>query len=152
ALKGMTAEQLFDSLALATGWQEKPGQPNRNPFGSVRDEFLAKFANNSDKRTEHHTSILQALSLMNGKLVSDLTSLDDVRSEYLVGLLSAPYMDDRQRLETIFMLTLSRPMRPEEEKRLVKYVKDGGPSGDSRKALADVFWVLINSSEFALNH
>jgi hypothetical protein len=153
ALKGMTAEQLFDSLALATGWKEQQlGQPNRNPFGSAREEFLAKFANHSDKRTEHHTSILQALSLMNGKLVSDLTSLDEDNSVYLVGLLDAPYMDDRQRLETIFMLTLSRPMRPEEEKRLVKYVKDGGPSSDSRKALADVFWVLINSSEFSLNH
>jgi hypothetical protein len=28
----------------------------------------------------------------------------------------------------------------------------GGPSGDERRALADVFWVLLNSSEFILNH
>jgi hypothetical protein len=31
-------------------------------------------------------------------------------------------------------------------------VDRGGPSGDKDKALADVFWVLLNSSEFILNH
>jgi hypothetical protein len=34
----------------------------------------------------------------------------------------------------------------------VPYVDKGGPSGDSRKALADVYWALLNSSEFILNH
>ena len=43
-------------------------------------------------------------------------------------------------------------MRQGEAERMVKYVKSGGPSGDSRKALADVFWVLLNSSEFIFNH
>jgi hypothetical protein len=39
-------------------------------------------------------------------------------------------------------------MRAGEAERMMKYVKDG----DSRKALADVFWALLNSGEFILNH
>ena len=50
------------------------------------------------------------------------------------------------------MAALSRPMRGSEATRLVPYVNSGGPSRDTKKALADVFWVLLNSSEFILNH
>ena len=28
----------------------------------------------------------------------------------------------------------------------------GGAAGDKKKALSDVFWALLNSSEFILNH
>ena len=61
-------------------------------------------------------------------------------------------MDARQKLDTLYLSALGRRMRPEEAERLVKYVEKGGPSGDQNKALADVFWVLINSSEFMFNH
>jgi len=31
-------------------------------------------------------------------------------------------------------------------------VDRGGITGDKNKALADVFWVLLNSTEFLFNH
>jgi hypothetical protein len=30
--------------------------------------------------------------------------------------------------------------------------ENGGPTNDPKQALADVFWVLLNSAEFSLNH
>ena len=36
--------------------------------------------------------------------------------------------------------------------RLVAYVHKGGPKRDAQAALADVFWALLNSTEFFLNH
>ena len=39
-----------------------------------------------------------------------------------------------------------------ELRRFTRYVDQGGPSRNSRKALADVFWALLNSAEFRLNH
>jgi hypothetical protein len=153
ALKGLTPEQVFDSLATATGYRE--GQVAMLPDGfarvpSPRAGFLARFANASDKRTEHRTSILQALALMNGRFVADATSPE--QSQALAAVLDSPFMDNRQRLDTVFLAALSRPMRPAEAARLLPYVEKGGPSGDPRKALADVFWALLNSSEFILNH
>jgi hypothetical protein len=154
SLKGLTAEQLFDSLALATGYDDTRlrRQPNFNPNTLPRTEFLAKFANYSDKRTEFTTSILQALALMNGKVVADMTSTDLEKSVALAAVLDAPFMDTRQRLDSLFMSSLSRKMRPDEADRLVKFVNEGGPSKNPNKALADVFWALLNGSEFIVNH
>lgn len=151
-LKGLSPEQIFDSLAIATGYRGAPVAPgNFNRFdGGVRAQFLIKFANSSDKRTEYHTSILQALALMNGKLIADATSLE--RSETLAALLDAPFLETRQRLDALYLAALARPMREREAERLVPYINRGGPSGDPRRAFADVFWALLNSSEFILNH
>jgi len=156
ALKGMNGEQLFDSLCQATGFRDGqrgvampqvvfPGQNN------PRAEFLAKFGNSVDKKTEVQKSILQALAMMNGQFMAGVTSVQNSKS--LGAIIDSPtFVDDRDRLQTLFLTVLSRPMRPEEEAKFLRYVEAGGPSNDRRKALADVFWVLLNSAEFSLNH
>ena len=83
---------------------------------------------------------------MNGRITADAVSV--TRSKALAGVLDSPFMDDRQKLDALYLCALSRPMREGEAERMMKYVK----SGDSRKAMADVFWVLLNSGEFILNH
>lgn len=150
-LKGLTPEQVFDSLATAVGYRGETADLSRR-FGviSARGEILARFTNPVDRRTEVQTSILQALALMNGRFVADATSLD--RSETLLAVIDSPFLDTKQKLDTLYMTALSRPMREHEADRLVPYVTAGGPSRDAKKALADVFWVLLNSSEFILNH
>ena len=176
AVKGLTPEQLFDSLALAVGFQE-PRRNDRNFFvndNSMRGQFLEKFAIRSDKPTEAQTTILQALSLMNGWLIAEATHVD--RSETLAAVADAPFLDTSRRIETLYLASLSRPPRADEMARLVKYVENAGPDEvtmegltnafqgivnrrhpprqiNSRdQALADVFWAILNSSEFALNH
>jgi hypothetical protein len=154
SLKGLTAEQLYDSIVLATGidpsTQASANQFNGFNQGGARAEFVQRFSNSSDKRTEHQTSILQALSLMNGKFISDATSLD--RSVTLMGIIDVPFMDTGDKIETLYLASLGRKPTTTERDRLVKFVDKGGPSGDGKKALADVFWALLNSSEFILNH
>lgn len=152
-LRGLSAEQLFDSIAQASGYRET-GNPNPRFIGGnpgVRGRFLTQFANTSDKPTEVQTSILQALSMMNGQ-VTDLR-----RSETLDALLDAPFMDTAERIEILYLAALARKPTPRELSRMVRYVEDGG-SADLQtattrgQALADVFWTLLNSGEFFLNH
>jgi hypothetical protein len=149
-VKGMSGEQLFDSLAEATGYAELQA-PNRgpNPMNTARAEFLAKFNSATGKRTEYQTSILQALSLMNGRVIADATALDRGR---LGAVGNAPFWDTGRRIEELYLSAVARKPLPEELDRLVKYVYKGGPSVDPKKALADVFWALLNSSEFIFNH
>jgi hypothetical protein len=159
-LRGLSAEQLFDSIAQATGYREEMNADPRSFFGNrgVRGRFLSQFANSSDKPTEVQTSILQALSMMNGQLTAAATDLE--RSETLAALLDAPFMDTAERIETICLATLSRKPTPRELASMVHYVQKSGPAGDAQankdnnypRALADVFWVLLNSGEFFLNH
>jgi hypothetical protein len=153
AIRGMTPEQLYDSLVQATGFREaEVANPRRNPFGAMspRAEFLSKFAS-QDKPAETQTSILQALSLMNGRFVADATHLEN--SVTLAAVIDAPFhKTPQQRIETLYLATLGRKPRPDEMDRLTKYVSGGGPKKDQKAALADVFWALLNSAEFRLNH
>lgn len=151
SLKGLTPEQLFDSIAQATGFYEP--YANRDPFamqqGTPRDEFVQTFDNTRDSVIEQQTTILQALSMMNGQFVADATSLE--KSATLAAIAEFPQMTTAERLEALYLAALGRPPRTDELERLVGYVDAGGAAKDPKKALSDVFWALLNSSEFLLN-
>jgi hypothetical protein len=153
AVRGLSAEQLFDSLAEATEYQDNsPAIMSRfvNPESlSPRQRFLSRFVH-QDKATETPTSILQALYLMNNSFVAERTSLE--QNKTLATIADAAKTDTSRRVETLFLVVLSRKPTAVEQKRFVAYVDGGGASRDHRQALADVFWVLLNSAEFRLNH
>jgi hypothetical protein len=86
---------------------------------------------------------------MNGRAIAEATDLE--RSGLLTAL-SAPLFSDDERIEIMFLSTLTRPPTDEERSRLASYVEGGGPTGDRRQALGDVLWALLNSAEFILNH
>jgi hypothetical protein len=151
-LRQMTPEQLFDSLVQATGYRERIAEEQSfNPFAedSIRAQFQARFRQ-AQRRTEAETSILQALALMNGSFVADATSLQ--LSETLAAVAEMPLVDTETRVETLFLATLTRRPTAEEAAEFASYVDSGGPTGDTRAALADVFWALLNSAEFVLDH
>jgi hypothetical protein len=153
-VKALTPAQLFDSLVAATGHRENPGLRqnfaafNPNP-GNPRGQFLNRFAS-TEKPTETSTTILQALLLMNGNFIDNQTALE--RSEVLAAVLDVPTWDTNRRLEALFLSALARQPTPEELEKFGSYVERGGATGDKREALADVFWVLLNSTEFLFNH
>jgi hypothetical protein len=151
ALKGLSPEQLFDSIAQATGYHEPYG--NRNPLGMMnntpREEFVQMFDNRSDAVTEQQTTILQALSMMNGQFVTDATGLE--KSATLAAVVDFPLMTTGERIEALYLAALSRKPRTAEVERLMKYVEGGEGSEASKRRLSDVFWALLNSSEFLFN-
>jgi hypothetical protein len=152
-VRGLSASQLFDSLAEATEYRADRATPVPQFDGtgrlSPRQDFLVRFTT-QDRSTEMTTSILQALYLMNGSFMSRATSLENNRT--LATIADAARISNARRLETLFLVALSRKPTEAELKRLVPYVDKGGPSKNSRKALSDVFWALLNSAEFRLNH
>jgi hypothetical protein len=148
-LKGLTGEQLFDSIFVACDMQAPRAQNNGfMPVNDMRFDFLARFPR-QENRTEYHTSILQALTLMNGRIVETATNLERCTT---LNKIAGTEMPTEQRVEAMYLAVLSRKPRPDESKRFVKYIESGGPKKDSKLALADVFWALLNSGEFLLNH
>jgi hypothetical protein len=161
-LRGMTGEQLFDSVATATGYRDIGGGDDliTGLLGggrSGRSEFLTRFAS-TERAAESQTSILQALSLMNGKVVADATSLE--RSEMLTAVVDSPFFNTAGRVEALYLTTLSRKPQPKELERGVQFVRDAAKKAaddEAKKkaydnALADLFWALLNSPEFVVNH
>jgi hypothetical protein len=173
-VRGLSAEQLYDSLAQAIGLTPDEERADRffRIMNTARGEFLEKFARHEEKTTETQTSILQALALMNGSIVGEATGIGTGAT--LAAVAEAPFLDTSGRVETLFLAALSRPPKPEESARMVAYINrhvplvaettpkpedsdaslfnKGGLTGDRRKALADVFWALLNSPEFLMNH
>jgi hypothetical protein len=151
-LRGLSPEQLFDSLAVATEYQESgsadPLAALRIGPQSARAQFVAKFPG-QDQKTDYQTSILQALYLMNNEFIADRASVQKNRT---LATLAAQRTSTARKVESLYLVVLSRKPRPDESERYVKYVDAGGAAGDPGKALADVFWVLLNSPEFLLNH
>ena len=152
AVKGLSPEQLFDSLAITIGFFEPYNA--RNPLNlnndTDRSRFVETFNNASDSPTEQQTTILQALSMMNGKVVTDATSLENSRT--LSAIVDFPLMSTADRIETLYLAALTRKPTKVEAARLVKYVDGGGPRNVPKLALGDVFWALLDCSEFLLNH
>ncbi len=157
-LRGLTGEQLFDSVAQATGYRDT-GDDNTlagllGGNRSARSEFLNRFAP-GERAVDAETSILQALSLMNGKVTAAATTLE--RSETLAAITDAPFLNTGQCVESLYLAALARKPTKKELDRAVKFVEDAAKDAkDARaarnNALADVFWVLLNSPEFILNH
>jgi hypothetical protein len=139
-LRGMSPEQLFDSLAQATEYQDAPQGP--------RGQFLAQFVA-QEQKTDHQTSILQALYLMNNEFIADRINVQKNRT---LATLAQQRTSTARKIESLYLVVLSRKPRSAESERFVQYVEKGGPEKDPKKALADVFWVLLNSPEFILNH
>jgi hypothetical protein len=150
AVKGLTAEQLFETLCVVTGHKDPvPMQQRLFQFGSEREQFLGRFTD-QEKRTEYHTSIPQALTMMNNKLITDAT--DPNKSLTLAAVVASPFMKNEGKIEALFLAALSRKPKPAEASKFLEYVEKGGATGNQKKALADVFWALLNSTEFRFNH
>lgn len=147
ALKELSGEQFFDSLALAVGHRESDA--DRGSFqsgrGSARGDLLARFASTGGK-ADGQTSVLQALTLMNGRFVAGV--LDPAGSNNLAAILEMPGSDTGQRIASLYFLCLGRSPTTEEQARLTAYVG----AEREKERLADVFWALLNSAEFRFNH
>jgi hypothetical protein len=150
AVRGLSPEQIYTSLSQATGFRDKSPNLRFTLINeSMKEQFFAQFAS-QDKRTEFQTSILQSLMLMNGKLMAETTSLE--KSAVLASVADAPFLSPPEKIETLYLAALARRPRSDELERLTRYVGSGGVRQDAKTSLSDVFWALLNSPEFLLNH
>jgi hypothetical protein len=150
AVKGLTAEQLYDSLCVAAGIRDNmPFQQRIYQFGTTRQQFQDRFTD-QEKKTEYHTSIPQALTMMNNQVIIDATHPD--RGEVLGAIVAAPFMKNAGKIEALFLASLARKPTPDELSKFLGYVEKGGAVKNEKKALADLFWALLNSTEFKFNH
>lgn len=158
-LKPLTAEQLYDCLATATGRSDlasvrstnlTPASIAVNRFSDPgRAAFLAQFRGSIDQRTDYQAGIPQALTLMNGPMIFSATS--DAPKGILRSL-SAPFFSDEARVEKLFIATLSRKPTDDERKRYAELLKDQPADTPKHETLGDILWVLLNSTEFTMNH
>ena len=150
ALKGMTFDQLFDSLTEATGFFER----NRGGRGTIfpddetlpRAQFQQLFGGENDGLVDRTTSILQALAMMNSPFIAQQTGPQGTGT--LQAILELPGLSTNERVEALYLAVLSRPPTAKEIERIQIHLQ----GKEEPQALRDLFWALLNSSEFLFNH
>jgi len=178
-VKGLTPAELAASLSQAIGESDDPAQMMAAPVfpgtetTPLRTLVMDLFKNDNTDPVDSETTILQALALMNSPVIDESTAPS--RGSTLAALLDAPFLDTAGRIEMLYLCTLSRRPTPGELQTLTKYVQRGGAHAASKPklgnvfqqmittdksksksdheiALGDIFWALLNSSEFLTNH
>jgi hypothetical protein len=147
--KPLSAEQLYDSLLrLVARSTARGGPPGAN--NALRDPrrlaFVAKMRTSSKSATDYQAGVLQALTLMNGDETATVTNPEQGS---LLASLAAPFFTNDQRLEIVFLATLSRPPTADERTAFLAHVRD---KPNERAAWSDVLWAIVNSAEFTMNH
>lgn len=149
-LRQMTAEQLYDSLLIAT--EAHAAEGNYEQQQRTKDQWLEQFAiafgtDENDEATTFDGTIAQALEMMNGELTKKATSAASG------GFLSKVAQAGPRAANPVNQLYLAalgrRPSRAELQLANQLLTAKGG---DAAAVLEDVWWALLNSNEFISNH
>ncbi len=167
-VKPLSAEQFFYSLLQATEFErlqkEKMNGNNRqggeDRMGMLRDlegkkrEHLEKFLflldNGEMEEIEaFNGTVPQALMMINGSMVNDSASHGERGS--FVNYVLAKWRAPADRLEYIYLNVLSRLPTAKEKTYFQRYM-ERSLYRNKDLAYEDLYWVLLNSAEFSLNH
>jgi len=150
-VKGMEAEQLYDSLIVATGAHKAGGsgwaESERQRQTWLRQFVIAFGTDENDEATTFNGTIPQALMMMNGELVEKATSAE--RGSFLNKVLSGAGTD-ASRVRRLFLSTLTREPTRRELAAAQQLLKENRSSPIT--AYQDLYWALLNSNEFISNH
>lgn len=152
--RALTAEQIFANLVQATGFFQQTTDANnllaRTGMNPAQTEVFELFKLEAENRLEPKATILQALSLMNGTFITNATSLEE--SDVFTAIVDFPDLSEEKKIEAFFLSTLSRFPSKVEVKRLKLYLSSADSDENRIHAYSDLYWALLNSSEFLLNH
>lgn len=178
-VKPFTAEQLYDSLLVATE-AHKSGR-NYEQSERQRNDWLGQFVrtfgtDENDESTDFNGTVPQALVMMNGDLIRNAISGEP--GSFLRRVLEGTALkgdegsskakssrvpaNSRQmsvkftkgipgKIEVLYLTALARKPTSAEMAAFDKTFHSSGDR-DPIHGLQDVFWALLNSNEFIINH
>jgi hypothetical protein len=152
----LTAEQLVDAVCTVTGVPEQfPGLPASFraimlPDTQVRAPVLDTFGRPAREAVcecerSDEPNLSQTLVLTNGEFIQQRITAPKGRLAQLV----AAGTSDEEVLRDLYLRALARPPTPDELKKAKTFLQ----AGEAREqTLQDLFWTLLNSREFLLQH
>ena len=146
-LKVLSPEQVFDALETALGLPIS--RIDEGPrYNGQRDQLVARL-NEAASRTpdDFRAGLPQMLLLMNGSITADATNLDPSRT--LRAVVESPFLDDAEKIDTLFLATLTRHATLSEAQQLHDHIA-ALTTDEKRNAYAQILWALVNGPEFVL--
>ncbi len=149
-LRQMEAEQLYESLLVATRANESQGSYEEQE--QKKNAWLGQFnqafgTDEGEESTNFNGTIPQVLMLFNGDMIKQAI---DTKKGSLIDRLANSGFNYLKCVDQLFMAGLTRqPTGPERD--LAKQML-AARKGDAKEALKDVWWVVLNTNEFIFNH
>jgi hypothetical protein len=151
-LKAMSPEQLFDSLMVATQADMGMSREERNKLhDSWTKNLIVNFGDDEGNEVTFNGTVVQALLMMNGQEINTAISS---KERGTVAFAVKRHGGGIRCLEDLYLATLNRPPTSAESGKILR-ILGTAPVGRPRDVLGqwqDVFWALLNSNEFILNH
>jgi hypothetical protein len=150
-LKAMSPEQLYDSLMTATEADrfEQDPKAKKDLRKSWLNKLTANFGDDEGNEINFNGTVVQALMMMNGDELNNAV-------KRLAPLYSnRPSFTNKGIMDHVYLATLNRKPTPREESRILQIASSAPVTGKDRNKMSffqDLFWALLNSNEFILNH
>jgi hypothetical protein len=148
-LRQMRAEDLYESLLTATEADEARGGEEA---AKKKDEWLSQFiiafgTDEGDDSTTFNGSIPQVLMMFNGDLIKQATNTG--KGGFLDRVAKSD-MKNAAKITTLYQSALARSPSAKE----ISAANDMlvARKGDAIGALQDIWWAILNSNEFIINH
>ncbi len=162
-LKPMTPELMFDSLMTAT---DAEFAKNKDERAAAKEAWLNKlvvsFGNDEGEEGSFSGTVIQALMLMNGQDINN--AINDAKAGTVANVVQkrgASYKSLPLAIDDMFLAVLSRPATGKEKTNMLKAEMFSFRPGSKTQPTTpqfwtnyyqDIFWALLNSNEFILNH
>ncbi len=163
--KTMSPEQLFDSLQTATAGHVKMSDEQKLKVREARERWLKSlvlnFGNDEGDESTFSGTVVQALMLINGKEINE--AIMDNQVGTVAAVTSAKEKGlalSKGAVDVLYLAALNRPCTSDEYAKIANpamyryYQTKVSPNTAEfhRAYYQDIFWALLNSSEFILNH
>ena len=150
-LRQMRAEELYESLVVATEAHKTRGsyEEQEKAKSAWLSQFVIAFGNDEGaETTTFNGTIPQALMMFNGELIKQATSLES--GSFLARVAADGGLKPIDKINYLFMAGLARLPNKSEFSAANTLVQRRG--GNPAAALQDIWWAVLNSNEFILNH
>ncbi|MCH8922876.1 MAG: DUF1549 domain-containing protein [Planctomycetes bacterium] len=150
-LRQMRAEELYESLLVATQADQTTADAKKRKAEKQKwlKQFVIAFGTDEgDATTTFNGSIPQTLMMMNGGLIKNATS--DKKGGFLHRIAHDSKLTAEDKINRIYLAAVARKPTPLEIQGANYLLRARG--GDTTAALQDVFWAVLNSNEFIINH
>jgi len=147
-VKPMQVEQLYESLLVATGAEQGDAESARGNRERWVEQFMRIFGAEDEEPAMFSGTIPQALLMMNGPLVQ--TAISGDKGSYLTRVVADPSTRKPQdKIRSLYLAALGRVPTSNEMKGLSAMM---ARYPDAPSAFQDLYWALLNSNEFIVNH
>ena len=148
-LRQMQAEQLYESLLTAT---QADKTQSGEEAAKKKDQWMSQFViafgtDEGDDATTFNGSIPQVLMMFNGDLIKQATSTG--KGGFL-DTVATSGASAKAKIDTLYLAALAR--KPSGRELSAANAMLAARKGDVVGSLQDIWWAVLNSNEFIINH